>query len=74
MISIFCIPTKSNKEYIYLSNLGYNFFRIILFYSKKKKILTISFNKISFLKNNLYGNGYKLSRLKKREKKKYYRT
>ena len=60
-----------NKEYIYLSNLGYNFFRIIfILFKKKRKILTISFNKISFFKKIIYMMmGIKFIEIKKNERK-----
>ena len=60
-----------DKEYIYLSNLGYNFFRIIFILIKKnKKILTISFNKIGFFKKIIYTiMGVKFIELKKNERK-----
>lgn len=60
-----------DKEYIYLSNLGYNFFRIIFILIKKnKKILTISFNKIGFFKKIIYTiMGVEFIELKKNERK-----
>ena len=45
---------NNNKDYIFLTNLGYNFFRIVLtLFKNNKKILT-PLNKISFFKRIIY--------------------
>ena len=44
-----------NKDYVLLTNLGYNFFRIVLFlWKKKQKILTPLFENINFFKKIVY--------------------
>ena len=59
---------KNDKDYIFLTNLGYNFFRIVLtLFKNNKKILT-PLNKISFFKKIIYNLlGVEFIEFKKKE-------
>lgn len=63
---------SKNKKNIIITNLGYNFFKIILSIRKKKfTIITPEFEKINFLKKIIYMMlGVKFAKLNKKFKKK----